>query len=327
MADIQKVVDWTLANASKLRLKITKVTWIDEWLPGYSDYQVKISIKNNNYIGRGIDKDEPIAFVKAIAESFDRAAVADLEIPWACASHTNIKSASENAYHELLSIDRAICHHCCKKRFYPLPVEILKNQLPLKMLQEMLYKHNLELKIYELKPTKDVQVVQAIVWNNNPNCKIPGFVNGFGAGFPIESAAKHAVLECLRTAVAVFLGDFKLKESLQSLMHQKSPRWHFWMAQTEKALQYLQKHLVPLDGEEVHLDPENISINDVQFTRINKLQDIFPDIPLVFVQAHSDKLIRPQFGEFVADEQTIKRLETFNGSTVVLDASVPHFYG
>jgi len=328
MANIQRVINWVLNNSSQLKLEVTKVTWIEEWIPGYYDYQASITVKGNKYIGRGTDKEEPIAFVKAVAESFDRAVVSDLDVPWACAAHTNIKSASKNSYYELLSIDREICHHYCKKKIYPINEEILKSYLPLRTLQKMLDKHKLELRIYELKPTKDANIVEAIVWSRDPNCEILGFVNGFGADLSKEEASKHAVLECLRTAIGVFVGGFNLKDSFKSLTSQESPRWHFWQALKKESREYLEKYLIPKPGEEINLEVENISINDVNFTQINTLNSIFPDIPLVFVQASSNKLIKPQFGKFSPDTYTMNRLKVFNGGPVEIDTNIPpHFYG
>jgi len=84
----------------------------------------------------------------------------------------------------------------------------------------------------------------------------------------------------------------------------------------------------PVHDDYKHFQCPWISINDVNFTQINTLNSIFPDIPLVFVHATSDKLIKPQFGKFSPDTHTLNRLKIFNAGPIEIDPNIsPHFYG
>jgi len=191
----------------------------------------------------------------------------------------------------------------------------------------MLEKNQLKIGIYELKPGMDAKVVSTLIWSTNPKHSIRGFVAGFGGDSSLKDAAIHSILECLRNAVAIFVGGLKA-EPEELYCSPTNPRWHFWQALKKESREYLEKYLIPKPGEEINLEVEDISINDVKFTQINTLNSIFPDIPLVFVQATSDKLIKPQFGKFSRDTYTMNRLKVFNGGPLEIDTNIPpHFYG
>ncbi len=326
MANTQGLIDWGISNASKLNLHVTRVEWIDDWLPGYFDYEVKIKFKNMECVGRGIDASEPQAFAKGLAEALERLALSFCENPWCAAAYYDFEGAAQRAYRELLGIDRVLCHHFCRRKFRALPPQALGFLPAQTNLFELLGKYSLDLGFYELKPGADSKVCAAFMWSKNKNCSIPGFVAGFGCDTDIESAGLHAFLECARSAVAVFIGGaMPPKEEL--IQRPGNPRWHFWQAQSAASMRYIEENLLSSLDEEKRFETENISIKDVAFMEINTLNSIFPDIPLVFVQASSARLIKPQFGEFKGDAATMRRLEIFNGGPVRVDASVPHFYG
>lgn len=320
------IVEWTIENSSRLNLEVTRVTWVDEWLPGYYDYQVKITAGRKTYIGRGIDAVENLAFAKAAAEALERAATYGLKACWATAAYPDLPEAKERAYSELLGIDRVLCHHYCRRGVRVLGREALGASFPLKPFFKMLQKNRLELTILELTPSIDAKVAGVFVSSLDPACTVKGFVKGYGVEKTLESAVIHAIIECMRNSVTVFLGG-ATPDSGELACNPTNPRWHFWQAQTAESMKYLRTHFIAGAVPGAKLEPESVSIADASFTQINTLDSIFPEVPLCFVQAHSDKLLKPQFGKFQADVETIKRLEVFNGGAVNLDDSVPHFYG
>jgi hypothetical protein len=327
MENSKRLIDWAISNSKKLNLEVTTVEWINEWLPGYFDYQIKIKLNNNPYTGRGIDINESLAFAKGLAEALERFAVSFLQNRWCSAAYYDYNEAAQRAYYELLTIDRVLCHHFCKKKFRMLSFDEIKLIDGINHLIKMLEKHQLKMGIYELKPGMDAKVVSTLIWSTNPNHSIQGFVAGFGCDRNLKDAIIHSILECLRNAAAIFVGGLKA-EPEELFCSPTNPRWHFWQALKKESREYLEKYLIPKPGEEINLEVEYISINDVNFTQINTLNSIFPDIPLVFVQATSDKLIKPQFGKFFPDTHTIKRLKVFNGGPLEIDTNIPpHFYG
>lgn len=330
MANLSKIVDWVLPKISSLKMKISRVEWVDEWFPGYFDYRIVMPFNNETCIGRGIAQNEQLSFEKAITEVFERASVRFPEFkecPWATAGFPDLAGAQKRAYLELLGIDRALCHHFCKKRFKSLPISLLEEKVKIQNLRKNLLKNKIEFYLYELTPAKDARIVTAIAFGTNTPYPLPGFVAGFGCGEKLPEIALHAAFECLRTAVAIFIHGERPSEPLDLLRKRRSPWWHIWMALTRESREYFKKYLVPSDTSPENISSDEISISNVEFIEITTLKEIFPDIPLSFVQAKSDKLLRPQFGEFSADVAVLKRLNSFAGHPVVVDTTVPHFYG
>jgi len=323
-----QLTDWLLYNSKKLGLKADKYSWVDEWLPGFFDYGIIISVNNKTFSGRGIDKTEETAFHKAAAEALERAAVgiARLEMPWSTAAYPTTQGAEERAYYELLGIDRVFCHHYCRKKMREIPWEESGGFFPDAHLGKVLKENKLDVRLYEMRAAMDAKSVCAIATGGEVT-RIGGFIAGFGTDKTIQLAIQHAVIECLRTAVVCLFVDYKPEEPLDDLKRRGEPRWHFWQAQTTKSLRYLKENLLPLQAKLEILEPEKISIADVTFTKIQTLNSVFPGVPLVLTQARSSKLITPQFGDFNFSPEIMGRLMDFNGETVNIDCGIPHFYG
>ena len=328
MENSSSVVEWALKNSRRLALAVQKVRWINEWLPGYFDYHIEVSVGGKVHKGRGTDASEQTAFIKAVAEALERAACYGLENPWGTAAHTDRKAAEKRAYAELLGMDRALCHHYCRIKGKRVALEELKPIIPVKNLIKKLNDHGLVIELCELRPAKDARVFSAYGWAKTASHEFPGIISGFGTSDIRQDAARQAVLECLRKFLAIFIGKTVSPIPLEDLKRDKSPWWHIWtMAKSAASKSYLMRNIVPSNGEEAAQIPEDISAESMRFSRLNALDELFPDLPLLFMQAHSPKLLRPQFGETIIDPETKKRLECFNGGPVAIDLSVPHFYG
>lgn len=323
-----QLTGWLLANSKQLNLKADKYSWVDEWLPGFFDYGAIIKIDNKTFFGRGIDKNEETAFQKAAAEALERAAVdmARLEMPWSTAAYPTVPGAEERAYYELLGIDRIFCHHYSGRKMREIAWDEFAGFFPDVHLAQVLKRNNLDVRLYELRAATDARSVCAIATGGKAS-RIGGFVAGFGTDRTVKLAVQHALIECLRTAVVCLFTDYKPEEPLEELKRRGEPRWHFWQAQTPESLRYLRKNLLPVPGEKMFMDPENISMADISFSKVLSLNTLFSDIPLVFTQARSKKLIIPQFGNFSLSPEIMERLSTFNGGPVNVKLDVPHFYG
>lgn len=330
MANLSSLNKWIISNQNRLELDVTKITWTKEWLPKYFDYKIQIKINEINYVGRGLDKDESIAFDKAAAESLERAAVdiANLDSAVGFAAHPDLKMAKYRAYFELLGFDRVFCHHHSRCQFDYLPLEITERQLPIKSLKKQLLQHDLILSLYEMQPTSDAKSATAFIWCcNNDNISKPGFVSGFGCDFSIESAAIHAVLECLREGIAVFIEKQQCSpELLSKLEMANDPQWHFWINQNNKRKEELFENIVPSTSCKKILNMENIAFETIKFKEIESLSSIFQDLPIKIVQAQSDHLAHPQFGNIELSEHNKKRLAIFYPS-LINPVRIPHFYG
>lgn len=325
MADFSQVTAWALKNTAGFDISITKLSWINEWLPGFFDYRAKLRIGTAVYTGRGIDAKEDIACDKALAEALERAAVADLPVPWATAAYPDYTGAAERAYRELVSIDRVLCHHFCKRRFRPVDINRLDGGILPDSLKRVLAKHGLKLALCELQPVLDASVSAAFIWSER-NHPVKGIVSGFGCETKLADAASHALIECLRTAVAVFCGNL-IPEPWELRCVPGNPRWHFWMAQKEEAKNFLVNSLLPAGAnQKIPWNTEKISFKDVSLSEVSSLAPLIPVPPVRIVQASSAIMLKPQFGVISMDERFMQRLERFAGSRITPETLIPHFY-
>lgn len=328
MADTSRLTDWVLSRSRELGLRVTTLQWVNAWLPGFYDYRVQICVQGKDFTGRGTDSDEKTAFAKACAEAIERALCWTLKAPAAMAAFPDEEGARSRAYYELVGIDRAICHHFCRQRLHPCSFGTLGKSVPAANIKKLAAENRLEIQLFELRPVADARIISAIAWSEDPRHPVKGFVAGFGTSPSQENAALSAVLECLRTATAVFIGGARPEEPLSSLKARRSPWWHIWQAQTEESMRHLREHLLPRHQEQTpDWKPEAICINDATFKRISGLYTLFDGLPLFVVCAASQKLIEPQFGDFSLSDNARRRFSAFNGGADLVDVSVPHFYG
>ena len=325
MADFSKVTAWAVKNTARFDISIIKLSWIDEWLPGYFDYRAKLKIGKDVYAGRGIDVKEDIACDKALAEMLERAAVSNVPAPWATAAYPGYPGAAERAYRELVCIDRVLCHHFCKKRFKPVDITALNGGISPNRLKSVLSKHGLNLELCELQPVLDASVVAAFIWSERSH-QVKGIVSGFGCEKKLADAASHALIECLRTAVVVFCGNL-VPAPWELRCVPGNPRWHFWMAQKEEAKDFLINNLLPTSANQnIPWNTEKISFKDVSLTEVSSLATLIPDLPVRIIKASSATMLKPQFAVISMDEQFMQRLERFEGSRITPEKLIPHFY-
>lgn len=329
MENNPELIDWALANAKKLFLKVTRLTGINKWLPGHFDYHVSMSVAGAEVFGRGTDTEEPRAFLKAVAEAVERAACQGLEYPWATSTHTDKQQASLRAYRELLGMDRALCHHFTGTKVRPLGLAVFNDKVLANFLDGACKKHGVTICLCEMRPSADSYVAVAYSWlsgSNNP----PGVLSGYGCAETLPEAGRQAIVECVRKVGPIFIERSKPKEEMVELEKLRSPWWHVWkMSQEPAGLDYLKNVLIPAAGENVVLTREELSMKDVSFREIYGFKNLFPGVPCVVMQAYSDKLILPQFGKTVINDNTLTRLRLFCGKSSCRypETDIPHLYG
>lgn len=326
MANLSRINSWILPKISSLGIKVYKLKWIEEFVDGYHDYRLTMNFNSKMCVGRGIDLKEEIAFEKAVTELFERASVAFPEFyknPWATAAYPDAEGAKTRAYRELLAIDRAISHHYTKIGFKKLDLDMISKKINIKKLKNKLSKNNIYPYLYEMTPSLDSFAVCFVCsFGEMENSK--GLIFGFGADKDLIEASFHAFLESLRNAVAVFINKEKPEVSLEELKNNRNPEWHIWEYQKDENIKYFLKNIVLKNNKD--LKRENLSIKDINFKEIKTLKNIFNDIPIKIYQAQSDKLLTPQFGDFVFDDKTLDRFKKFYFEYNE-NSMVPHFYG
>ena len=68
----QKIIDWSIKYSEQLHLKAEYYTSIKKFMPDHFDIGVSIVVNDKKYAGRGTDKIEEIAYLKALSESVER---------------------------------------------------------------------------------------------------------------------------------------------------------------------------------------------------------------------------------------------------------------
>ena len=318
-----------LANASKLSLRVTRLTGIEEWLPGYFDYHIRFSVSGKEAAGRGTDADEARAFLKAASEAVERFACQGLDYPWASATHSDGKQAGFRAYRELLGMDRAMCHHFTGTKLKLLELSVLNNTRLERFLRKACEKHGIKLQLCEMRPSADSVIAAAYAWNLDGR-GLPGVLSGHGVADSLPEASHQALIECLRKVGPIFINKRKPGDALTELRKSRSPWWHIWkMSMDPAGLAYLKNKLFTEDAQRNRFAREGISVEDVSLTEITGFKKIFPDVPCTVMQAYSDKLLRPQFGAAIIDSAALTRLNAFcfPEKFEKLEMEIPHMYG
>ena len=327
MENIPELIGWALSNAKRLKLKATRLTGIDEWLPGYFDYHIRLEFNGCEVFGRGTDKDEARAFLKSISEAIERISCHDLAYPWATATHSDTSQAARSAYRELLGMDRALCHHFTGAKIRPLEAKILEPDIRTGALKKCCDSYGIALRLFEMRPAADSFIAAAFGWPERSGVP-PGLLSGYGCAGTLAEAARQAAIECIRKIGPIFVEKIKPEEGMAELEKKGGPWWHIWkMSQESAGLNYLKTTLIPSNTDDVRFTAENIAETDMHFREITKLKEHFPDIPCVVMQAYSDRLLMPQFGKPAANEAMMLRLKVFNGENTGVELSIPHMYG
>ena len=124
MVDKKKLSRWLLDNYKTLELRSTQFNWVSEWLPGFHDFGVSITIGGRIFHGRGMASHSQLAFEKAGAEAIERAFCYENGISSSgVAAHPQIKLAQIKAQDELIERDRFFCHYLTKTPFQKMSME------------------------------------------------------------------------------------------------------------------------------------------------------------------------------------------------------------
>ena len=207
MEDKKRLSQWLLDNYKELELKATQVKWVREWLPGFSDFEVSITISGKVHRGRGIDRNQNLAFTKAGAEALERAICNENKIlSCGVATHTDLESAKLNAKTELIERDRFFCHYLTQTPFKKITTNV--SGIDLSSLREKLKIHDVTIKIFEMKPLNGIKSAACL-----SHGKKTGVVLGLGASENKETAIKKSLIECLTNTIASLSGKLSPLDS------------------------------------------------------------------------------------------------------------------
>ena len=179
------ILDWLLNNKQQLKLKGTKLTWVDEWLPGYFDYGIEVEIDGEKYEGRGTDLNEELAFIKGAVEAFEKAVFKNNKLKiGGFSGHKNQELADIKAKLELIERDSFMCHYLTKTPFKQIREDEEKiEDIPIMNIKTKLKGLGINLNIYQMNTAiKGIYACACI--SEGINYKKPfGVITGLGCNY------------------------------------------------------------------------------------------------------------------------------------------------
>ena len=130
MANNQRLGQWALNQAKAVKLHVTRLEWIGDFFPGFTDLQVKIEIDSKVFEGRGSDLDKDVALAKGLTEAIERFICFSNRITsLGVAGHYDFEKAKENAFLEFIERSLLSYHYENKIPMRKLSVKSLDVQV------------------------------------------------------------------------------------------------------------------------------------------------------------------------------------------------------
>lgn len=319
MDNQKELKNWILENAHTLDIKIERMEWIKTWFPEFSDFNVKACFNGHIIEGRGIDKDQDSALLKAFSEIIERMTCKRLGIRSnGVAAHFDKDLARMNARMELVERDAILSHFLTNEPFF------LKETFPwMREFEKKLLSIGLEVSFGEAySAVKDCRVVV---------CKILGKEKfgafwGHGVNSNLSNAYYHAALECMVNVSANLYGAYKPQgidlesfmqlDSVNGLDHQ---RLHFFKDLIEFKIDESCK------SERAFLHLDEIEVEDIEITNIED----FSSVPLLVCRAFSNRLQNIFYKKANKDEINLSRLKQISSRELAFSdiSMVPHPIG
>ncbi len=202
MAYSGQLTDWLLRHSNALELEVNHFTWTKDWLPRYTDVSISLRWKGHTLVGRSLALSEEESLVKAGAEALERLAQAQNDIPTSngMAAHFSRDAAHDCGLRELVERDRFLCHFLTGTPFFFFEEKLLDEDFL--AVKERLAELGVRLEVREMRRLNEFFSVACAVFGENYTCPF-GMVAGFGCDKDLKSAARGAVLECLRHVIPV----------------------------------------------------------------------------------------------------------------------------
>lgn len=319
MDNQKKLKNWILKHIHTLDFKIERMEWINDWFPEYCDFNVKAYIDGNLIEGRGIDKDQDLALLKAFSELFERVTCKHYGIRSSgVAAHFDKQLARKNAKKELVERDAILSHFLTKEPFFLKEIYPWMNELKSRLL-----KLGLALSFGEAYSSiKDYHVVAFKVSGGEKF----GALWGYGADSDLSMAYQHAALECMVNVSAYLYGAYKPEnidlerfdrlETVNGVDHQ---RLHF--THDLSNIKIAQK----LNKDRTILTLDDIAVEDIEVVNTGS----FSSIPLFVCRATSNTLQNIFYSKPCENVINLNRLALFSGKKMIIDdvSMVPHPIG
>lgn len=323
MADRDKLIRWFLDNSESIKLKVIKYSWPQKWLYGYSDFEVRFSIDGLPGEGRGTDKNEEHAFVKACSEAYERVACSLYKINTSgVSSHATSVMAKESARRELLERDSFLSHFLS---YAPLKVLEDHNLRQFAQAQDKLRASKIEICAYEMATEAGLNSV-VILANGLKRKKPFGFVVGLACRKKVIDAYEHALVEVLRNV------SYYVKKTPKGKSLREFEKIDFYQPYDHKALaldvEYGEKMRAIFSEIKKVNNLREVPRANIKFKKID-CSRLSLQPPLVVFKAESNELQKTKLGAFVKDDINFHRINFFceGSSEGVSFNKLPHPLG
>lgn len=292
MAD-SDILKWMTKNHEKIGLKLTEFFWTTEWLPNFSDIEVRVQIDEKSFVGRSVSSSKDQATIKAFTESVERAATfaAGKESSSGIAAHDDFALAKKNAYYEAIQHDRLIRHCLDGVPMARIPVlDIPKECTVFHELHRKLLTFAVELGCVQMHTSGDAKVVQVYLSNSDPLNQL-GIITGFGVGADFYQAIEKACLEVSKNIPSYLERKIRpLTNSEFAKLLFREPNDHMRLGiDPEYSSEYVN---AMLSNSEIGLKLDReIGPNEVEFKALNLPRE-FAGLPIFVVQCESDRLLK-----------------------------------
>lgn len=198
MAHIERLGPWALTQAKALNLQVTRLEWVHDYFPGYTDLQVKIEIDSRIFEGRGSDINKDMAFAKGLTEAVERyVCFSNGVTSLGVAGHYDFEKAKQNAYLEF--VERSILSFHYQNK-------VPMKQLSSKPLSIKVAGHDnvLIFNIHQLQMNIGSGLFGVFTLAEGLSCD-PQFGGTMGAAvaMSLDSAITRSSIECMRNVAAL----------------------------------------------------------------------------------------------------------------------------
>lgn len=309
------LIDWIESKRGDLKLEATPLGWINEWIPGGSDINLKIEVEGKEFVGRGTSGSQQLSFVKAFAEAYERVVAYsnNLRSSNGVAAHTEIEKAQLSAMREMIERDRYFNHH-----YLELPSKVIPNDhSELQGAQTLFSKIeslNLNIEYRELEPFLQFRTVFVRLTGHNYKISFGSYI-GLCSHLDFGSAVRHATYEAVRKAAFFIYNEGAPTMSLEEFLSTEVPHIndHGLLG---RDLNYSQSLNYPVTDEFTERFTEEFPLESFEFFQLNPQNQILLDCPLKVVVCRNDNLTQLVIRE--------ENLETLRGIRQKQPIQQPH---
>lgn len=311
MENTQQVIDWTLRNKDFLDLQVIYYEGLIKYFNSIFDIGITIRFKNEIYKGRGTDKNEKTAYLKAFSECIERVACSHYKLNSTngLAAHTIFEEAKINARNELIERDAFMCHYLLMSKLKPLSLQISGvNSFS-----------GINIKLYEMyRSTLGVGVL-ALAYGAS---KVPrfGLISGTSFQNNEAGAVKHALIEVARNLDDIIESHTVNDISLEDFNNLNNYSFNNH-GELSRNLAYAQLFENSLNSNllEIKLDylKTDFRYEEIDITFIKK------NLPLKLARAHNFKLQNIFSGPTIHEKINLQRLSQISGKKITFDKVNP----